>query len=183
MQTDLFGRSRKPRKSRLRSATERYDRETLEARVDRLAWLQKVFPHGYSFGMPFESSFVFDEAKMAFLNGQFVGAVLLATAFIEHRLSGVAERHGFVREARRGLKRIVKCLRTEGLVDVFLLDKVDRLRLRRNPFVHLKEFDHPHRLTQRALGARGDPLVILEADAKDALSLMYSIAVGKGGSV
>ncbi|MFN2524741.1 MAG: hypothetical protein ABR505_00530 [Actinomycetota bacterium] len=180
MQTDLFGHTRKPRKSRLRSVTERYDRDTLEARVARLVWLNKVFPTGYGFGMPFESFFVFDEAKMTFLNGQFIATSLLATAFIEHRFASVLAARGFVRESRAGFKRIVATLRAKGWVNSLLLDKVDLIRQRRNPFVHLKEFNHAHNLARRSVDSRTDPYELIESDAKEALTVMYTVAIGKG---
>jgi hypothetical protein len=180
LQIDLFGKTSKPRKSRLRSAVERYDRDTLDSRVARLEWLHKVFPSGYGFGMPFESAFVFEEAKMTFLNGQFIATSLLATAFLEHRLGSICASRGFVRESRAGLRRIIAKLREEGLVASVLLDKADYIRQRRNPFVHLKDFDHEHNLARRAIDQQTSPYDLIERDAKEALTVMYTVAIGKG---
>lgn len=130
--------------------------------------------------MPFESTFVFDEAKMTFLNGQFIATSLLATAFLEHRLGSLLASRGFVRDSRAGLKRIIAKLREEGLVNALLLDKADRIRQRRNPFVHLKESDHAHSLGRRAVDTQWSPYDIIEADAKESLTVMYTVAVGKG---
>jgi hypothetical protein len=64
------------------------------------------------------------------------------------------------------------------LVTPFILDKADRLRLIRNPFVQLKEFDHQHGIGQRMAKSRTfDIRALLESDAKEALIAMYGVAV------
>ena len=45
----------------------------------------------------------------------------------------------------------IKVARANNLVSSMLLDKVDHLRLIRNPFVHLKSFEHEHTIGQRSL--------------------------------
>ena len=63
------------------------------------------------------------------------------------------------------------------LVPVVLLDKADRLRKIRNPFVHLKSFDHEHTLTRRALTIETHPYELLEHDAQESLSLVFAIGL------
>jgi hypothetical protein len=58
-----------------------------------------------------------------------------------------------------------------------LLNKVDQLRLIRNPFVHLKSFGHEHTIGQRSLKQRMPPEALLETAAKEALIAMYGVAV------
>src|SRR6266567_3727151 len=41
-----------------------------------------------------------------------------------------------------------------GLANPLILDKADRLRMIRNPFVHLKEFDHQPAVGQRMTNTR-----------------------------
>ena len=71
---DFFGYTKKTRRPRLEAALLKHDRETLDARLERLRHLQTIFPRGYSFLSGLETAFVFDEAKMAYINGQFVAA-------------------------------------------------------------------------------------------------------------
>jgi hypothetical protein len=100
----------------------------------------------------------------------------LASAFIEHWLGLHLESKGFHKEAKKGLAAIIECAQKNGLVHEYLLNKADDLRKIRNPFVHLKPFDHHHRITQRAMKSLSDPIIIMDKDARDALSIMYTIA-------
>ena len=130
--------------------------------------------------MPFATAFVFDEARRTFVNGDFVATILLAAAFIEHRLGSHSRSKGYVNVARQGLAQIVACARDHDFAAAYLLDKVDRVRQIRNPFVHLKPFEHEHGLIQRMIrGEVEEPATLLEKDAKEALALMYTIAVAR----
>lgn len=130
------------------------------------------------FMMPFVTAFVFDEARRTFVNGDFVATILLAAAFIEHRLASHLRSKGYVKAARQGLAQMIACARQHDFASPFLLDKVDRLRRIRSPFVHLKPFEHDDGLLERMIrGAVEEPARLLEKDAKAALSLMYTMAV------
>lgn len=176
VERDLFGRPVQRRKSRLEFALEKYDMETLSDRVGRLRWVDKILPKGYAFMMPPETAYIFDEAKMAFINGEFIGTLLLASAFVEHWLGMHLESKGYQKEAQKGLAAIIDCARTNSLVHGQVLNKADHLREIRNPFVHLKPFAYKHRVTQRAMSALSQPVDLMERDAKEALSIMYTIA-------
>jgi hypothetical protein len=85
---DLFGYIKNTRRPRLETAVLKHDRETLDARLERLRHLQTIFPRGYGFLSGVETALVFDEAKMAYINGLFVATILLSQAHIEHALQG-----------------------------------------------------------------------------------------------
>jgi hypothetical protein len=130
--------------------------------------------------MPFVTAFVFDEARRTFVNGDFVATILLASAFIEHRLSSHLRSKGYVKATRQGLAQMIACAREHDFASPFLLDKVDRLRRIRNPFVHLKPFEGDDGLLKRMIrGEAEEPAKLLEQDAKTALSLMYTMAVAR----
>ncbi len=131
--------------------------------------------------MPLETTLIFSEAKMTFINGEFISTVLLASAFIEHRLAAFLDVRGFRKEAKAGLAVIITCARDNQLVDDHLLTKAELIQKIRNPFVHLKPYTHPHNLGQRARAKSGDLAAVMEADARDALSTMYAIAVAPFG--
>jgi hypothetical protein len=174
---DLFGYTKKTRRPRLEAAIFKHDRETLAGRIERLRHLQTIFPKGYGFLSSLETAFVFDEAKMSYINGQFIGTILLAQAHIEHGLQGYVAHRGETRLARSGLAQITKFLRKHNLLHTFLLDRIDRVRKIRNPFTHLAEVDSPHRLTHRAAERQHDWSATLQDDAEFSLSLMYEMAV------
>jgi len=176
MDKDLFGKPIKKRKTRLERSLEKSDRETIISRLDRLKWLESIFPKGYSYVMPPESFYVFEEARLTFINGEFVATLLLANAFLEQWLGNVLASKGYMKETNRGLSTILQCMAKTGLLHPFFANKVDRLRKIRNPFVHLKSFNHEHRLTQRIIREKRYPNSILEEDAKEAISLMLHVA-------
>jgi hypothetical protein len=105
-------------------------------RAARVRWLSRIIPRDRMFGMPLETSLVFEEAKASFVYGNFVAVIVLAAAFIEHWFIASLEARGYHKEASQGLAAAISCARRNNLVDSMILDKSDRLRLIRNPFVH-----------------------------------------------
>src|SRR5690606_29033907 len=99
-----------------------------------------------------------------------------AASFVEHWISANLVNLGYEKQADHGLAASVKCARKNKLIHTAILDKVDHLRLIRNPFIHLKEFNHKHKIDRRSWDARQHPYVTLEQDAKDALVVMYTVA-------
>jgi len=56
-----------------------------------------------------------------------------------------------------------------------ILDRIDTLRRIRNPFTHLKDFQHPQTLSQRAIAAQDNPVNLMEQDAKDSVDALFAI--------
>jgi hypothetical protein len=177
VQKDLLGKPIKQRRPKYEAALERHEMQNVPERAERMRWLSTVTPRSSGYIMPLESMRVFQEAKDCFVYGQFVATLVLAASFMEHWLGGILSAAGQSKVAGQGLKAIVAHCRECKIIPTVLCDKIDALRLSRNPFVHLKPFNHPHSLGQRMLARRMHPDSILEADAKDALAAMYSVAV------
>jgi len=178
VEKDLFGNPVRQRRPRYEASLERGEKKTLPERAARVRWLSRVIPRDRMFGMPMETALVFEEAKASFVYKNFVAVIVLAAAFIEHWFLAGLEARGYHKEASQGLAAAINCARRNNLVDSIILDKADRLRLIRNPFVHLKEFDHKHRIGQRIFTTRNfDVTALLENDAKEALIAMYGVAV------
>ena len=173
---DLFGKPVKRRRPKYEWSLEHAEKATLPVRAERIRWLQEVIPKNRAFGMPMETFYVFEEAKSSFVYGCFVASTVLSAAFVEHWLVARISQKGFSKEAERGLSAIIECCRKNNLLNPALLARVDRLRLIRNPFTHLKSFDHPHGLGQRSLRGRSHPETVLESDAKESLTTMYTVA-------
>lgn len=171
---DLLGQTIRKRRRAYEAALERRDAATVTERAARVRWLNKVLPKGGML-MPSDSHFVFTEARSTFVDGYFIATTILASAFAEHWLAGVLSSKGFEKEAARGLSACIQCARKNGLWPEFVLDRLDRLRRVRNPFVHLKEFSHPHNLTQRSWLAKRDPGEVVEEDARFALETIFAL--------
>lgn len=178
MKANLFGDKKKKRKTYLEIKLNKYDRDSFYDRLERLKYLNRIFPKGYSFLSGMETAYVFDEAKMTFINGEFISTIMLAQAFIEHKLQTYLASRGLIKESKKGLKSMTSYLKRNKLVNEFLLDKIDHLRKIRNPFSHLK-LDDESSISRRIFLQRKEPFIVMEEDAKEAIALMYQIAIIK----
>ena len=176
-QKDLLGRPIRTRRPKYEVALERQELRNVPERAERIRWLSTVIPKSSGYMMPLESMKVFQEAKDCYVYGQYVATVVLSASFVEHWLGGILVARGSQKVSSQGLAAIVEHCRENDLLPAILCDKVDALRKIRNPFVHLKSFDHPQGLGQRMLKQRAHPDAILEADAKESLVAMYSVAI------
>jgi len=174
---DLFGKPVRERRPRYEASLERAEKAKLAVRAARIRWLSDVIPKNLGFGMPMETFYVFEEAKSSFIYGNFVAAIVLAAAFVEHWFVASLDARGYGKQASHGLAASIKVARTKNLVNSLLLDKVEQLRLIRNPFVHLKSFAHEHTVGQRFVKRRTHPEALLEDDAQEALIAMYGVAL------
>ena len=185
MDKDLFGEKviKKKKRTLLETSLAKYDRDTFDTRLARLKYLDKIFPKNYSIVGDMQTVFVFGEAKMTFINGEFISTILLAQAFIEKKLQGHYIDLGLNNIASRGLKAIIRHARRHCVLHDYLLDRIDDLRKKRNPFSHIKPVDYEYNLDKRFMtdqktsGKQQDPSDILEQDAKEALSLMYTVFI------
>jgi hypothetical protein len=151
------------------------DQETIQARVANLSYVISIAPES-GLMMPHESFLVFTEARDAFVNGLYVATVMLAQALIEHRLQIFMSNIGEDEAANKGISAILKRIQVIRPQHEFIMGRVDRLRAFRNPFTHLKSFEHQHTIGQVSLRNRQHPDEVLYNRAKEALALMYTVA-------
>lgn len=182
MDKDIFGNKieKKKRKSRLESGLAKYDKSTFTSRLDRLKYINKIFPDGIIIAADMETFFIFDEAKMAFINGEYISTILLAQSFIEKIFQDHYCSIGLEKESKRGLKYLIKHAKKNDIIHEFLLDKIELLRKKRNPFTHLKPYNHKFTINNRFYDnfkKYEDIHKMLENDAKEAMSLMYTISI------
>jgi hypothetical protein len=74
---------------------------------------------------------------------------------------------------------MLDCCRKHDFLNSLILNRIERLRTIRNPFMHLKAFDHPHTIGQRTLRNRRHPFSVMEEDAKESLITMYTVATSR----
>ena len=174
---DLFGKPIRQRRPKYEAALERLDRITLVERAARVRWLAQKIPHNILMAMPFETMTVLQEAKSSFISGQFVATIVLASAFVEHWFTSNLNNLGFNKEANQGLAAAIVCARKNDLAPSFLLDMADNLRKIRNPFAHLKSFDHEFNPSRRARKMGAHAYELLERDAQNSIILIYAIGI------
>lgn len=143
-------------------------------RADRIMWVSEHRPqNGVIMGKMDEMSLL-QEAHDCFIEGHFIATLLLAVSFIEHTLSDELIGRGLAEYGEVTLASLVKISRNNLIFPDDMLNEVDRLRLIRNPFTHLKAPSHEHSLSSRFIKTNAHPKTILEKDAKDSLKLMYA---------
>jgi hypothetical protein len=160
-------------KQRLIDALKWFDEQYREDRADRLIWLSQFQPEfGLIASERLEPLSLLEEARVCFVNGNFIAALLVASSYIEQVLVSELEERSIV-GPRETLQKAMETARAANIFAATLLDGADHLRLIRNPYVHRKPDEHAHNLTTRYRAQDAHPQWFLEADAKLALELMY----------
>ncbi|WP_129782612.1 hypothetical protein [Peristeroidobacter soli] len=158
--------------SKLLVALACYDEQTRAKRVERIEWLSQHIGEPVAVMGDMTVLHMKEEARDCFISGHFIGAILLATSFVEQTLSEELERVTTAQE-RRTFELMIKSARQHLSLPDDLLDRTDRLRELRNPFTHRKAPGHSHALGERFLSEKRHPRSILEEDAKLAMGVMY----------
>lgn len=145
-------------------------------RADRIEWLSL---HSASYPMIMgraETLRLIEEARGTFTDGHFVATLFVAMALIEHALVEELQLKGRTKGSPLFGQAIDMAI--EGkLFPPDWLQRTKALSLRRNSFAHLKEGDHPHTLGARVMEEKAHPVAIMEADARDAIDLMFNFFV------
>jgi len=179
-QRDLFGDKARPKFDKLATDLQKRDRQTFKSRLERLRYLDSISPRGISMFGQMEPIFIFEEASLAFLNGAFIATIILCQAAIEHWLTSYLSGKTEAKELPKTLQNMLKQCQKDGIIHDYLIEKIDSLRLIRNPFTHPKSEEYAFVLSRRIFEIKLPPEEILEEDAKSALSLMHTLYLTKG---
>ena len=171
---DMFGHPVKKRVDKYERMLAKIDKESFQRRVERLKFVESIIGDTGLLGS-IETVFIFREAGWAYINGEFISTIILAQAFIERVFHDFMVEKGLESEARRGAQAIIEYCRNNKLTNEFLLDKFDQLRQIRNPFVHTKSVDYQFSVGKRMAFEQIPVNELIEKDAKDAISLMYTL--------
>lgn len=173
MQKDLFGNNVENGDSFKNELLE-FDKTTFNERLSRFKYFYNCFPeyNNISFGSD-ESYRIFNEVQSCFINGEYISVVILALSFIERRFQESLNIQGFETESKYTLNTILKIFKGNSAIPDYFIDKVDELRMKRNPFVHLRNVLDKDNLFSRSISKNRDTEATLEKDAKDAISLMF----------
>lgn len=151
-----------------------FDKATFNERLSRFRYFYRYYPEydKILFGSD-ESYRIFKEVQSCFINAEYIAVVVLAQSFIERRFQESLKNFGFEKESKLSLNKIIKKFKGKSVIPDYFLDKVDTLRLKRNPFVHLRDVMDKDNLFSRSRMLTQDAQDVLEKDAKDAISLMF----------
>jgi hypothetical protein len=159
-------------REKLLEALQQVDGESRGARADRIEWLAPYTERPTAIMGAVEAMQLMEEARVSFISGHFVAALLLAASFIEHTLSEELE-SVLPAKSRPNFQQLIEVARTQLAVPAELLDRTESIRVLRNPFTHLRPHDDPDTLGNRFRARRLHPRTIMEEDAKLAVSTMY----------
>lgn len=180
MKKDMFGHPTKKKIDQLEVMLSRSDKRTFQNRLKRLKYLQSIPPYEFHMLSSVETYFLFEETRLAFVNGAFVATMILSQAFIERRINEVLVNKKLIKDNEQlGLKGLLRVCKEHYILNVLLIEKIDHLRQARNPFTHLKSYDHPYTISNRIGTELKPPETIIEDDAKEAISLMYTVLFTK----
>jgi len=174
-QKDLFGNKAKPKLDKETAELKQLDARTIKNRAERLKYLESIYPRWVSMFGEMEPIFIFEEARLTFLNGAFISTILLCQAFIEHWLTQYLSSKSDPGEMPKTMEGMLERCRKDGLIHEYLVDRIDLLRRIRNPFTHKKRYEHPYLLSRRMFEKKLPPEDVLEQDAKDALALAHTL--------
>lgn len=123
-----------------------------------------------------ETLHLLEEARQTFIGGHFIAALLTAMACIEHCMVEELDLLGLIQQSPQ-FGKAIEVAHKNKVFPPDWLERAKRLSLRRNPFAHLKDEGHRHSLGTRIRDEQQHPHTILEADARDAVDLMYNFFV------
>ncbi len=179
MEKDLFGNIKRKRKTKLETSLEKSDSYTYPARLERLLYIDKITPKHISFLYSVEMHYLHFEAIKSFINGQFVAVLLLSQSFIEHWLEDRIEESKIKRYGNHSLAIVIKAMKEKNSTNINLLNKIDRLRKIRNPFVHYKPSNYEFNVMNLSIPNKIMPDDVLYKEAKEAISLLYQVCITK----
>ncbi|PZP91158.1 MAG: hypothetical protein DI587_36415 [Variovorax paradoxus] len=155
---------------------EQADASTRAQRASRIVWLGQAGVHFISDRDTVEKQSMRGEAISCYIGGQHIACLLVALAYIEHAvfdelaITGAAQ-YGDTLSFEKSLRLAKERL----LLDAGLVDRADALRLKRNPYAHVKKPGHMHALGTRYRSEKAHPASLTEADAQEALLVLVGL--------
>jgi hypothetical protein len=159
-------------RTRLIDALESSDALRRGARADRLIWLSNHNSHPTAIAGEADSLRMLDEARICFGDGLFVAVLLLAVSFIEQTVADeLIERR--LAKAGDPLNQMNVAARNNKVFPEAMLASAEKLRRIRNAYTHRKHPGHDLNFGNRFRSGGRHPVAVLEADAQEAMILMY----------
>ena len=121
---DLFGKPLSEESDDFKEYLKKYDNETLNDRVSRLKYLNKIKSDGFLMTSgDLELGYTYQEVQFAFVHGYFLSTLVLAQAFIEKLLQNYFLLHNF--KCRKTFDAMLKYARNNDLFNEYIIRKLD----------------------------------------------------------
>ena len=147
-----------------------FDENTLVERAKRIDWASSLYQSpGLVSGEVVPLSMM-EEARICFVNGQYMATVLCATSVVEHLL--VAELEGKL-TGKPTLGISISAAEKDQIYPAAMINDLRELNGLRNPLAHWRDGSDRGTLANRYLAKRVHPDAIKEQDARRSLEVMY----------
>lgn len=171
---DLFGESITEPENDFVAYLKLYDNQTLDERVQRLKYLDRIKSDGYlMISGDLEIGYTYREVQFAFVHGYFLSTLVLVQAFIEKLLQSYFMENQI--KCRNTFDAMLRYARDNKLFNEYIIRKLDFIRLIRNPITHIKSSEYKHSLDKRSHSGKKHPMAKLEEDANLAISIMIHV--------
>jgi hypothetical protein len=163
-----------PSDEELRTHIEVYNSGSFDERLERYKFIWQEFgpPRELILGGGILSFPAFLEIRHAYIDGCFLGCVLLVQLFIEHSLGNLYMIWGEDQIAEQGFVRLIDKALEDNAIDAELADRLHTLRLMRNAYVHPKAGLGNRTLLRRTLEGTGLLEEQAHEDAKTAIQIL-----------
>ena len=151
-----------------------------ESRIDRATRIQCAYslyqPHEMVSGELVQFALM-KEARVCFVNGQFLATVICAASALEHLLVANLEKRleGMRRKPTLGV--LVDMVEGTQLLQLPMIERLRKLNELRNPVVHRRDPKSESTVEFRSFQNNAHPDRILEDDARYALAVMDEVFV------
>jgi HEPN domain-containing protein len=156
---------------------ENEERACRQGRLDRLNWVAGLMPISNHLTFPggWIAKHLFEEARYSFVYGQFLAAIVMGMAYVEHTLAALLYGAG-----RSDLERAsVSALLQEAVKDGWLSEEesnnLDHARTLRNAVTHFRRPLHEDTVEYRSVALSQLPYSILEEDARHVMVIAFRV--------
>lgn len=147
-----------------------FDENTRVERAKRIDWASSLYQSpGLVSGEVVPLSMM-EEARVCFVNGQYMAAVLCATSVVEHLL--VAELESTL-TGKSTLGTSIDAAERAQIYSAAMIKDLRELNELRNPLAHRRDASDLSTLANRYLAKQVHPDAIKEQDARRSLEVMY----------
>jgi hypothetical protein len=157
----------------------REDKVCQKDRLGRLDWLAEQLPtkEHLTFHGGLMSKFLYEEARYSFVYGQFLAAIVLGLAFIEHTLAALFYAAGRNDMERPSIAALFREALNLGLISQAEFDGLERARRIRNPVTHFRRPLQEDTVDYRAAVDNELPYDLIEEDARHVMkTVMHLLA-------
>jgi len=151
-----------------------HDENSRSARAARIDWASSLYQSTGLVAGKIVPLSLMEEARVSFVNGQFMASVLCATSVVEHLLVDELVARG-LHNGKPTLGTSIGAARSAQIFPAEMLNRMEELNNLRNPIAHHRDPLDASTLVSRFLSHKVHPNTLMERDSRFALEVMYDL--------